>query len=57
MCNKDIREYAKLKKIKLWQIANALNITDGNFSRKLRYEFSDDKKVEIFKIIDELGTE
>ena len=52
MCNKDIREYAKLKKIKLWQIANALNITDGNFSRKLRYEFSDDKKVEIFKIID-----
>lgn len=57
MCNKDIREYAKLKKIKLWQIANALSITDGNFSRKLRYEFSDDKKVEIFKIIDELAAE
>ena len=57
MCNKDVRAYAKLKKIKLWQIANALNITDGNFSRKLRYEFSDDKKVEIFKIIDELAAE
>lgn len=32
MCNKDIREYAKLKKVKLWQIANALNITDGNLA-------------------------
>lgn len=57
MCNKDIREYAKLKKIKLWKIANALNITDGNFSRKLRYEFSDEKKAEILGIIDELAAE
>ena len=57
MCNKDIREYAKLKKVNLWKIANALNITDGNFSRKLRYEFSDEKKAEILGIIDELAAE
>lgn len=51
MCNKDIREYAKLKKVKLWQIANALNITDGNFSRKLRYEFSDEKKLRFLELL------
>ena len=57
MCNKDIREFAKNHNVKLWQIANKLNINDGNFSRKLRTELSEDKKAEIFKIIDELAAE
>ena len=48
MCNKDVREYAKIHSVKLWQIANKLHINDGNFSRKLRTEF---------KIIDELAAE
>lgn len=57
MCNKDVREYAKKHSVKLWQIANALHINDGNFSRKLRTELSEEKKAEIFKIIDELAAE
>lgn len=57
MCNQDIREYAKSHNVKLWQIANALNINDGNFSRKLRVELTEDKKEEIRKIIDELSAE
>lgn len=57
MCNKDIREYAQRHNVRLWQIANALNINDGNFSRKLRLELPQDKKSEIFKIIDELAAE
>lgn len=56
MCNTDIKNYAKQKNVKLWQIASKLGITDGNFSRKLRFELSDEKKVEIYKIIDELAT-
>lgn len=36
MFNKKIRTYAKEKNVYLWQIADELNITDGNFSRKLR---------------------
>lgn len=40
MKNKDIREYAKSHGIKLWQIAAELNMNDGNFSRKLRYELA-----------------
>lgn len=55
MCNKDIRKYAEQHNVRLWQIANKLGINDGNFSRKLRVELPEDKKVEIYKIIDELS--
>ena len=57
MSNEDIRRYAKQKQVKLWQIANALHINDGNFSRKLRVEFTEEKKREIYKIIDKLAVE
>lgn len=55
MCNTDLREYAKNQKVKLWEIADSLGITDTNFSKKLRYELSPEKKKEIFAIIDELA--
>ena len=41
--------------VKLWQIAAELNMNDGNFSRKLRCELSDEAKQQIFKIIDALA--
>lgn len=56
MCNADVKNYAKEKNVKLWQIASKLGINDGNFSRKLRVELSDEKKAEIKAIIDELAT-
>ncbi len=56
MCNKDIRDYAKEHNVKLWQIATELHITDGNFSRKLRFELSEEKKQQIYNIIDELAS-
>ena len=57
ICNKDIREYAKNNDIPLWRIASKLGINDGNFSRKLRTELSENKKAEIKAIIDELAAE
>lgn len=55
MENKDIRKYAKIKGIRLWQIAEALRINDGNFSRRLRKELPETQKQEIMKIIDDLA--
>ena len=55
MNNKEIRDYAKAKRVKLWQIAAELGLNDGNFSRKLRFELSAETKVQIFRIIDELS--
>lgn len=55
MKNVDIREYAKKKGVKLWEIASALHINDGNFSRKLRQELSNEMKQKIFQIIDKIS--
>ena len=55
MTNADIRESTTKKKVRLWQIAQELGINDGNFSRKLRNELSEDTKKRIYKIIDELA--
>lgn len=55
MHNKDIREYAKRKNVKLWRIANKLGVNDGNFSRKLRCELQEETKQQIFEIIDNLA--
>lgn len=57
MKNKDIRDYARLKDVRLWKIADRLNLQDSNFSRLLRHELPEEKKTEIFKIIDELAAE
>lgn len=55
--NQAIRTAAKENGIELWRIANKLGINDGNFSRKLRYELSEDEKQKILEIIDELAKE
>lgn len=57
MKNKDIRDYARIRDVRLWEIANALGINDATFSRKLRIELSEDKKAEIYSIIDRLAAE
>ncbi len=57
MTNRDIREYAKSKAVFLWQIADKLNINDGNFSRKLRKELSDAESSKIIRYIDEIANE
>lgn len=57
MNNVDIREKAEKSNVKLWQIADYLGITDGNFSRKLRKELPEEEKQKIFTIIKELEAE
>lgn len=53
--NEGIRELAKSKGILLWQIADKLGITDGNFSRKLRHELTPQEQEKVQQIIDELS--
>lgn len=55
MTNQDVRNYAKSKGVRLWQIAETLHINDGNFSRRLRKELPEVQKQEIIQIIDELA--
>lgn len=57
MKNKEIKEKAFKKNVRLWEIAQELGITDSYFSRKLRKEFSQAEKEKIFRIIDDLAAE
>lgn len=57
MYNREIREAAKKAGIHLWQVAEAYGMNDGNFSRKLRKELSQNEKEKILGIIDHLAHE
>lgn len=57
MRNKGIREAAKNRGVRLWQIAERLGMNDGNFSRKLRRELPTEEREKIIEIIDELAKE
>ncbi len=51
MANTSIKDLAKKYNVKLWEIADELNLSDSNFSRKLRYEFSTKEKEQILALI------
>ena len=53
--NTEIRLAAAGSGVKLWQIADALGMTDGNFSRKLRKELSEEEREKILSIIQEIS--
>ena len=55
MRNKEIKDYIKSRRVPMWKVAERLGIADSSFSRMLRYEITEEKKLEIYKIIDELS--
>lgn len=57
MRNQDIREAAKAAGVRLWQVADAYGVNDGNFSRKLRRELPQAEKEKILAIIEVLAKE
>lgn len=57
MHNKEIRDRAKNARIRLWEVAAAYGLSDGNFSRKLRRELPEGEKEKVLAIIDRLAQE
>lgn len=57
VANKEIRDAAKEAGICLWQVAEKLNINDGNFSRRLRRELPPAEREKVLTIIRELSQE
>jgi len=51
MPNEDIRNEVLGAGLKLWQVAEKMDLRDDSFSRKLRKEFTDEQKAKIRKII------
>lgn len=54
MKNKEIREAAHNAGVKLWQLAEAMGMSDSCFSRKLRKEFSAEDKTKALNAIERL---
>lgn len=57
MKNLEIKQLAKEKGIKLWQVAEIYGISDGNFSRLLRKELPKEKEEKILSIINNYNKE
>lgn len=55
--NEPIRNAAKAAGVKLWQVAEAYGLSDGNFSRKLRHELEAAEVSKILDIIEKLAKE
>ena len=55
MSNKEIRNKAKEKGVKLWEVAEALKIQESGLSRKLRHELPENEKTEILDIIESIS--
>lgn len=52
--NEKIRRAAKEAGVYLWEIAYSLGMTDGYFSRKLRFPLSPQEESKILLVIEEL---
>ncbi len=52
--NQDIRELVAKNGFKLWELADALGVNDGNLSRRLRHELPEDQKNHIFFTIEKM---
>lgn len=55
--NMEIREKARVRGVRLWQIADALGMQESQFSKKLRKELVEDEQSKILDIIDDLAKE
>ena len=55
MANIDIRQALPKTDIKQWKVAELLRVSESQFSRMLRRELPEEKKMEIMAIIDELA--
>ena len=51
LANADIRKAAKEAGVSLWEIADALNISEPTVTRLLRRELADDRKQELLYTI------
>lgn len=57
MKNEKIRQAAMITRVKLWEVAAALGVTDGTLSRKLRFELPEEEQTRIIGIIEQIAAE
>lgn len=57
MANERVKGAARSSGVKLWEIASRFGVSDGQFSRWMRREFTDDQREKALRFIDEIAAE
>lgn len=57
LCNQTIRAHAKARGVKLYEVGQALGISQATMTRKLYFELPLDEKERILAIIDEIAAQ
>lgn len=55
--NEDLRSAAKAKGVRVWQLAEKLNVSETTMAKLLRHELPNEKKTRLLAIIDEIAAE
>jgi hypothetical protein len=55
--NMDLRQYALKNRVRMWEIAQAMNFSDNKFYMYLRRELDETGKAEFRAIVDRLAQE
>lgn len=55
MNNREIRALAAERRVKMWQIADAIGIADTTFSKWMRRELPEDKKRQALEAIEAIA--
>ena len=53
--NAELRDYAKEKGVKMWEVAEALRIADCTLSRRLRRKLSPNERTRFIAAVDHLA--
>ena len=57
MANSEVKDYAKKRRVYLWEVAVRLGVAETTLSRKLRVELPKKEKAEIMNTIDIISVE
>lgn len=57
MSGAEVKNFILSEGVRLWQVADKIGITDGNFSRRLRKAFDANEVEQIKAIVSELKNE
>ena len=57
LCNTDIRTAAKQNGVRLWEVADRLNVSEPTITRWLRAELADERKAAIIEAIDRVAAQ
>ena len=55
MANQVLRDHARVKDVRLWEVAARMGFSDSYFSRKMRRELTQEETRRAMKYIDEIA--